>query len=306
MVTPRGVQRKALQGKTRLEQDTAKEVVRLLREAERRIAATLAAQPSDYQRWQLPQLKVEIARQLQVFEREAGERASTAASQAFDFGANVTGDSLVAAGAPEIAAVLPQLDTRQLRAMQSFMVGRMEDISAAVANKINTELGLVVIGVQSPGDAIGKLAKMFKGNRQRAITITRTEVGRAFSIAAQQSLEAAVEKVPGLQKQWRRSGKIHSRPDHDAIDGQVQDVDQPFELPSGETLMFPRDPAGSAKETINCGCESLPYMASWSVANAGRRDFTDAELVPRELQRNPVKAAARARRDAANAQGDTP
>lgn len=299
MATPRGVQRKALQGKTRLEQNTAKEVVRLLREAEKRIAATLAAQPSDYDQWRLPQLKAEIARQLEVFEREAGKRASGAASQAFSAGGQVAGESIAAAGAPEIAAMLPGLDTRQLRAMQSFMVGRMEDISAAVANKINSELGLVIIGAQSPGEAINALSKIFKGNRERAITIVRTEVGRAFSIANQQSLEAAVEKVPGLQKQWRRSGKIHSRADHDAIDGQVQDIDQPFELPSGEKLMFPRDPTASAKETINCGCESLPYMSTWSMASAGTKAFTDAELVPRELARNPAKAQFVARRDAA-------
>lgn len=47
----------------------------------------------------------------------------------------------------------------------------------------------------------------------------RTELGRAFSAAAQERMEAASKIVPGLKKQWRRSGKLHPRIHHDLADG---------------------------------------------------------------------------------------
>jgi hypothetical protein len=112
--------------------------------------------------------------------------------------------------------------------------------------------------------------------------------------------------VPGLQKQWRRSGKLKPRLEHDLIDGQVRDVDKPFTVtPFGQApvqLMFPRDPKAPAKQTINCGCDSLPYMASWTVKTPGRQpgspllgDGDDdgdtlAQVLARQKPRTPVPA----------------
>jgi uncharacterized protein with gpF-like domain len=47
--------------------------------------------------------------------------------------------------------------------------------------------------------------------------------------------------------------------DHLAADGQVQDIDEPFDV-GGEQLMYPGDPAGSPGNTINCRCTVLPVM----------------------------------------------
>jgi len=35
---------------------------------------------------------------------------------------------------------------------------------------------------------------------------------------------------------------VHSRAQHDAIDGQIREVDEPFTLPDGTSLMMPKDP----------------------------------------------------------------
>ena len=158
--------------------------------------------------------------------------------------------------------------------------------SRTKARGIAGGLGLVTIGAQSPGDAIGTIADLVEGGRTRAITIVRTEVGRAFSVAADERMTQAAEILPGLKKQWRRSGKIHSRLHHDSIDGQIRDVDKPFTLGNGVQIMFPRDPAAPVGETINCGCESQPYMESWDVKNPGRVPFTDRELQLSQTKRD--------------------
>ena len=55
-----------------------------------------------------------------------------------------------------------------------------------------------------------------------------------------------------------------------AIDGQLRDPDKPFSA-AGASLMFPRDTSGPAAETVNCGCQSLPWMESWEVQHPGRK-----------------------------------
>jgi len=52
------------------------------------------------------------------------------------------------------------------------------------------------------------------------------------------------------------TGDGRTRDSHLAAHGQVVDVDKPFEV-GGAELMHPHDPAGPAKETINCRCRSV-------------------------------------------------
>lgn len=263
--------------RTQLLRGTAGEITSLLKGSLEEIKTLLASQPSDYQRWQLPQLKRSIESTMAEFERGGSRALSDGARQAFAAGQQLVDDPIEAGGV-RIAAVLPELDTRQLMAMRTFMVDRIGGISSTTARRIAGELGLVTIGAQSPGEAIGNIADLVEGGRSRAIGIVRTEVGRVFSVAANERMEQATEELLGLKKQWRRSGKIHSRLHHDSIDGQIRDVDQPFTLGNGVQIMFPRDPAAPVGEVIHCGCESLPYMESWDVKNPGRVPFTDDEL----------------------------
>lgn len=273
-----------MRARTRIQRDTRGEIVRLLRTGLERVSATLAAQPSDYQLWQLSQLQREIRQTLAEIGEEGASRISRGAGEAWEAGQALI-DRPLATGGIRIAGLAPEIDPRQLFAMRSFMTDRIRDVTLSAANQINSELGLVVIGAQPSAEAITKISTILgEPARARATTIVRTELGRAFSVAANERLREAAEFLPGLKKQWRRSGKIHSRAHHDAADGQVQPHDKPFVLygPNGRVeLMFPRDPAAPAAETINCGCESLPFMESWDVAAPGARPFTPEESARR-------------------------
>ncbi len=270
--------------RTQILSGTAGEITQFLKTALDDIHELLALQPTEYERWQLPQLKREIELTMSRFEAGAVSAAGTGMRDSWSAGQRLV-DAPIEAGGIRISAVLPELDTRQLTAMRTFMVDRIGDISKTVARRIGGQLGLVIIGEQSPSDAIGSIADMIDGGRTRAMTIVRTEVGRAFSVAANERLEQAAEKLPKMKKQWRRSGKIHSRFHHDSIDGQIREVDEPFTLGNGVRIMFPRDPAAPAGETINCGCESLPWMDEWEVENPGKVPFTDRELQQSETKR---------------------
>ena len=275
--------REALAAGSRIQGEAAAVILRHLREAERRIAAILAAAPSDYRVWQLTQLQRQVRQALAAIEPAAAAALGTAADRAQAAGQAVV-DLPLAAGGVDIKAHVVALDTRKLVPVKDFMTARIRDITGEIADRINTELAQVIIGVQSPSDAAAKVAGMVDGGYKRAAGIVRNEVGRAFSVASQDRQRQAAAVLPGLQKQWRRSGKVHSRPEHDAIDGQIRDVDKPFDLPNGVRLMHPRDPAGPIEETINCGCSSIPHMAHWTVARPLRQPAS-----PEERARNPMK-----------------
>jgi hypothetical protein len=211
----------------------------------------------------------EIAEQL-------GNSASGHAAQTHAVGVALV-DEPLAAGGVRIAAVLPDVDLRQLAAIRTFMVDRLKNVTQEVATKIRNNIGLVLVGAATPFDVITSVSGVIEGGKGRAQTIVRTELGRAFSVATHERMAQAKEVLPGLKKQWRRSGKVHSRRAHDLADGQIVDVGKPFTV-NGYKLMYPRDPKGPAKETINCGCVELPIMEDWTVSQSGRQAFSDQEV----------------------------
>lgn len=286
-----------LRARAALLTQTREDVIKLLNEALAEIKALLADVPTEYEMYRLPQLQKQIEQTLVTFGNHSADVLAQGATQAWAGGQALATAPLEAAGI-RIAASLPALDTRLLMAMSNFMVDRIQDVGAQAAAKIKSQLGLVLIGAQSPGEAIGTITAILgEESRERAITIARTELGRVHAVAAQQRMEQAAKHVPGLQKQWRRSGKIHSRENHDAIDGQIQPVGKPFALVAKKDglplfMMHPHDPAAPAGEVINCGCVAIPFKNEWKVLNPGKMPFSELEL-----QHNPLKreiAAAKA------------
>lgn len=255
-----------VKNRTLIQIDTASEIVRLLEEAQRQIAITIAGQPSDYQLWSLSNLQFEITRMMKDFSEASGAIIGTGAGVSWQAGQELTDKALMAAGEASIVSIFPRLDTAQLTAMRTFMTDRIKDIGVQGANKINSELGLVVIGAQSPGDAITRVRDILGDpSRKRAHTIVRTELGRVFSVASNQRMKQAKEAGVPLNKKWIKSGKQHPRLGHNLAHGQTVPVDQPFLIPSSTggsatRMMHPHDPAAPAKETINCGCTAIPSI----------------------------------------------
>lgn len=262
--------------KVEILQDVDDEIRGHLEEARDRINGRLGAGGSDFENFVLPSLKREIDQLLEETGEKMAASAAGAADRAFEAGADLI-DKPIAAGGIEIAAVLPKLNRGQVMAIRSFLTGRMKDVTVQARRRINAEIGQVIIGTQTAHQATERVAKhLTKGGISRAQGIVRTEVGRAYSTATQQRMDQAVQKLPGLQKIWRRSGKINSRVAHDLADGQTRPVDKPFDV-GGEQLMYPRDPKGSAKNTIRCGCDNLPHMAHWEMKHPKDQPFTDRE-----------------------------
>lgn len=257
--------------------DTLGEILRLLKSAATQIKASLAGVPSDFDAWRLPQLQGEVRRAIGSIEGQLSDSLTGGMDRSWEAGQALLDAPLAAAGI-DIAPHLVALDTRVLMAMRSFSTDRIRDIGATAVNRVNAEIAFAAIGTQTPFQAAQKVDGIIGGGIDRAGSIVRTELGAAYSLATQARMEQAVPMLPGLEKQWRRSGKLHPRLSHDAIDGQVQPVNKPFVLARGIHLMCPRDPKAPIGERINCGCSQLPYMRSWEMITPGRKPYSEQEL----------------------------
>ena len=289
--------RQRLQERARALLAAQADVLALLAEAEQQITTLLAGQPADWQRWQLGRLREQISAILDAATGRASTPLDLAVRAAWQQGEDLIDKSLAAAGL-NVELQLPLLDMTLLASLRSFGTERLADVGVDAAAKISRALGLVTIGAQTPFEAIKAITVILGlDSKRRAATIVRTQVSQAFAIAQEQRHGQAATLLtdnpafPGvrLQKQWRRSGKIHSRWNHDSIDGQIVDAGKRFKLPSDNglvTMLHPHDPAAPAEEVINCGCVALPYLKNWQVLTPAAKPFTDLEL-----KLDPRKAA---------------
>lgn len=252
-------------------------IIAALEEARIAILKQLAGAPTlwqqSYYKRLLPQINASMAR----FKARGTGVWADGLTAVWQAGADLVEKPLIAAG-QLVTGQLQRVNDRVLLQQRVFLIDKIKDITTEARNKIEAQLQLSLTGVQSNAQTIAAINGILGGaTRQRAITITRTELGRAHAAATQLQMEQAAKKVPGLQKQWRRSRKLYSRVAHDAADGQVRDVEDTF-LIGGVAMLYPRDPNAPASQTVNCGCVALPYKKDWkSMANPDKFPKPKAE-----------------------------
>jgi len=86
-----------------------------------------------------------------------------------------------------------------------------------------------------------------------AVRIARTEGHRIQCQAGMDACYKAKEKGADVVKQWDATLDSRTRESHQAVDGQIRELDEKF----SNGLMFPGDPSGGAAEVINCRCALL-------------------------------------------------
>lgn len=276
----------ALRQRSRLMRDARAEIVRLLQQAQTQIAAAIAQAGDDATVWRLEGLQREVRQALEAFTRDAGPAGARALDAAWRAGERLIDAPLAAAGI-ELQGLARAIDVHQLEAMRTFMTDKIRDLGARAVDRVNTQLGLTILGAQSPFEAVRAVQRILGDEtRARATVIVRTELNRAFSAASQARLEAAHAAGLAMRKQWRRSGKVHSRPEHDAADGQIREASELFVIHTKTgpvALMHPGDPKAPPGQTVNCGCTMLPVLPAMydgliEYRTPGRRPFSEDEL----------------------------
>jgi hypothetical protein len=256
-----------LKAKDRQILDGATAVRGLLVEVKRQIVTELlTVQGESYAAYHLQQNLASIERYLRGFEAAAGAQMGQLLDAAYEAGADLPAAAARAGG---LFVSFGHIPGPVLQTLKDFSVHKISGLTADAFSRLRGELTLGILGQKTPHQVTQAIAGtlespgVFKSIEERAETIARTEMGRAFSQATQTGLAQAQTSVPGLKKQWWHAGHPkRPRQNHLALHGQIQPVDKPFLLGS-LSMMFPRDPKAPASEVINCGCEHVPWHESW-------------------------------------------
>jgi hypothetical protein len=247
--------------------DASKKVLEMLDAVRKEIIVRLAdLEASSFSAAQMRVLKGQIDQLFEQFSGKATQLVDGYETQAFNLGSQTIAQPLATLG----TQALGQISTSALTIAQGYTADLITGLSTNAAAQVNAAIQRAFLGGQQITNIIAQIGKAIGGDKgfnglfdaigRRASMITLNEILRVQSIAAQARLEDALSRHPDLQKQWRHLNlALVPRPGHIAADRQVVDVKKPF-IVEGEELMYPRDPNGSAGNTINCHCMTAPYF----------------------------------------------
>jgi hypothetical protein len=240
----------------------------------RRTLAEMAdSTPETFDAYRLGQLENSLRRVMASFVEHYQTILTPAQQEAYGLGAELVARPLQASG---LIIPTPQLSRRQIEAMQGFQARLITNVADATVGDITTTIRVGLLRGEGVPTIMLRVAGRlddpgpFGSLALRAEAITRTEIGRIQAMATQASLEQTQRLVPDLMKEWKHSRNKgpDARIGHQEADGQRVYIMDAFEIrPSPEypyeKLQFPRDPASSPRNAVNCGCVVVPYRKAW-------------------------------------------
>ena len=267
-------------------------VLALLEELRRQIISELATMPSgSYSSYVMKASLASIDEHLVKWEGSVQRELDFALTQSWAAGAKLLPAASEAAG---VALQLPWISTGTLDALKEFTFGRISGVRGDLYNRIKGELTLGILGQKTPQEVAAQLAEglqgqklpvgkgghpIFKSAAERAEVITGLEMGRAFSMATEMSIEAAQQILPDLERMWLHAGHPGApRQSHLLMHGQTRKVGAAFyQTPQGAKVFFPRDPQAPVSEVIRCGCDLIPWHPGWGSKEAFQKDFDNRQ-----------------------------
>ncbi|PJF20565.1 MAG: hypothetical protein CUN56_15525, partial [Phototrophicales bacterium] len=173
----------------------------------------------------------------------------------------------------------------QVAILTGFSGDLISGVSANMLKRINLAIKNIALGVASPYDTQRAITAMMgftprgklenTGVAYEVERIIRTELGRAFNVGAMAQAEANLSVVPELKKRWIATADDRTRDSH--IAAHLATLENPIPLKQAfrvgnSQLMYPLDPMGEAKETINCRCRMVTVHPELGVVRVGLDD----------------------------------
>lgn len=134
--------------------------------------------------------------------------------------------------------------------------------TAELKKVISAEISRGIAANMSYSEIARNVANQAGVPKKRAKSIVITESHRVQEEASQDARVAAKKQGANIVKQWDATLDGKTRDTHRRLDGQIRDVDEPFEI-DGKTAMYPGG-FGRAEEDCNCRCIALT-RAKWGL-----------------------------------------
>ena len=153
-----------------------------------------------------------------------------------------------------------QVDTKLSKNLYDSLGLDIKDLKSTIRSELSRGI--------SQSYSYEKMAQMIKrasGNSySNSVRIARTEGHRITNEATYNAQVKAKSKGAQIMKEWDSTLDAKTRPEHQALDGQLVDIDKPFSV-DGYEAMYPGG-FGVASMDINCRCCIL-QRAKWAITD---------------------------------------
>ena len=151
-----------------------------------------------------------------------------------------------------------QHDTKLSKPLYEALGYNVEQLKKTIAGEISRGIA----NGYMYADIARNIRNYGRVSMDKAITIARTEGHRIQEESRNEARHKAKEAGADIVKQWDSTLDSRTRPTHQKLDGQIRELDEPFEV-NGMKAMYPSG-FGKAKEDINCRCVCL-QRARWAL-----------------------------------------
>lgn len=171
----------------------------------------------------------------------------------------------------DVPLIIPLNEKLIIRAMTTdsqLSEGLYEELGIDVDDMKKVIAGEISRGIATNmpyGEISRNISSQMNIRLSHARTIVLTEAHRIRESAAQDARFEAKQRGANVLKQWDATMDGRTRKTHRKLDGQIREIDQPFEV-DGKTAMQPGG-FGLPEEDINCRCISLT-RARWAMDEA--------------------------------------
>lgn len=254
-----------------------------LDEIDDRIAILLGRSDSDmshviYQVEYQRALKKQVEAILETLHTNEFETVSAYLTKSYDEGFLGAMYSMQSQGIP---LVFP-IDQKQIVAAiqhETKLSGSLYEAMGKDIKTLNKQISGEISRGISNGAMYSEIARNIKGYaripQNNAMRIARTEAHRIQCKATADAQFRAKEKGADVVKVWDASLDSHTRQTHRKLDGQIRELEEPFEV-DGMKAMMPGG-FGRASEDINCRCAIL-QRARWALGNDYTKWTPDAPV----------------------------
>lgn len=197
-----------------------------------------------------------------------------------------------------------QTDTK----LSKTLYNRLGEDVNKLKTSIRAEVSRGIANGATWNEVASQIAMNFKNTPfnvayNNAVRIARTEGHRIQIQAADDAQHKAKESGADIVKQWDASLDGRTRKTHRKLDGQIRELDEPFEV-DGKKAMRPAD-FGDPAEDINCRC-ALLQRAKWALDEAelevlkSRAEYYGLDKTDsfEDYKKKYLKASERVRQDA--------
>lgn len=165
-----------------------------------------------------------------------------------------------------------------------------QDLKQTLINQLRKDITQSIISGESYFNLSKKIAGRMGVIASRALTIARTEAGKAYSQGQLDAHDRAEELGIVVNKVWVSTLDDRTRDTHVSMDGQKADKEGYFKYPGGGTTQAPRL-AGPAKEVINCRCRFITVVEGYEPKTRIARTIEGNEKVKYQTAKDWKKSA---------------